>query len=503
MRVRLFRVVCVLLLLAPLAAAARQQGRPEPERVQLDIYYRTTEWVLSPPVRDEHDSTEEPGVTRSVFAALVQAVDPRTRAPYVPVTKDFGCDPSDVRHSLQLEKREFLLGEPIVVEHRIELSGAGSWEWTTGGNYRARGRDDNFSFVLRRADGTFVPDPYPSLGGVVLGGGLMGVRAITRDKPFSEWYGLQRYAAVNEPGDYELYCIGGYRRRVYGEREAMQAALPEEVARDHFIDKDFNLIDRRTGARSERYEVSLNIYSLEGEPSPLYKTLPPEVYGFAQGHTSPAWMPEVAPDLGVVAHFRVHVREGTAEERRQMAERWLAALSAPGAGPELNGSYKTAVRDAVWYSWQNDFFGHVEHWIGRAKVEGMLLPLEGLALRPDREAFELLTKAPAAAAVNSLYNLNRERVADAVPLCIEWLTHPNAQVRVQAESLLVLWTGRKFEHAWGGYDYQRPTPEEGKRMQPLWRAWWENNKSGFKPCPRGAAPLQTKGRRTAPSVGAC
>jgi hypothetical protein len=487
MRVRLFRIVCVLLLLAPLAAAARQQGQPE--RIQLDLYYRTTEWVLSPPVREEQDS-KETGGTHAVFLALVQAVDPRTLAPYVPVTKEFGCDPADVRHSLRLEKSEFLLGEPIVVEHRIELSGPGKWEWTVGGNYRARGRDDNFSFVLRRADGTFVPDPYPKIEGMVWGGGFVTVQEITRDKPFSNWYGLQRYVAVDEPGDYDLYCMGGYRQRVYGEHEAMQAALPEEVARDHYFDKDGWLIDRQTGARSKRYEVSLNKHTLEGEPSPLYKSLPPEVYGFAQDHTSPAWSPDVTPDLGVVAHFRVHVRGGTAEERRQMAERWLAAMSAPAKAPDSMGAYKTAVRDAVWYSRQNDFFAHVARWIYRANVEGVSLPLEGLALRPDREAFELLTKAPAPAAVNSFYNLNHERVADAVPLCIEWLTHPDAQVRAQAESLLTAWTGRKFQHTREGYDYQRPTPEEGKRMQTLWRAWWEKNKSGFKPCPRGEVPCK-------------
>ena len=171
-----------------------------------------------------------------------------------------------------------------------------------------------------------------------------------------------------------------------------------------------------------------------------------------------------------------------------MAERWLAALSASGGDALLSRSYKTALRDAIWFSWQDDFFPHVTSWVERARREGVLLPLEGLALRTDREAFDLLTRAPATEVVKSLYHLNRERVADAVPLCIEWLTHPDAQVRALAESRLSEWTGQSFERTWEGYHYQRPTLEEGRRMQPRWRAWWEKNKAGFKPRRRCGFP---------------
>jgi hypothetical protein len=484
MRVRTLRAFG-LLLLAGFATAAQQT--PEPERVQLELYYRPAEWVMSPNVTD----TAGPGgasVTRSVFLSLVQAVDPHTHKPFVPISKEFECDPEDLRHSFRLEKSEFLLGEPVVVEHRIELDGPGTWEWFAGGNYRARGRDDNFSFVLRRADGMLVPDPYPPLDGMFIGGGLGSFQEIKRGKPFSEWYGLQRYAAINEPGEYDLYCVGGYKQRVFGEREAMQAALPDRVARDHYINENKQLIDRLTGLPSKRYEVLLSIYNIPGEPSPLAGALPPEVSTYSGEHATPGVMPDVTPDLGVVAHFRIRIRRGTEEERRQMAERWLETFNAPGKGQLLARSYKTALRDAIWFSWQDDFFPHVASWVERTRRDEALLPLEGLALRPDKAAFDLLVKAPVPQVVNAFYHLNRERVADAVPLCIEWLTHTDAQVRAMAESRLTTWTGQGFERTWEGYHYQRPTLEEGRRMQPLWRAWWEKNKAGFNPRRRCGLP---------------
>ena len=102
-------------------------------------------------------------------------------------------------------------------------------------------------------------------------------------------------------------------------------------------------------------------------------------------------------------------------------------------------------------------------------------------MRADSAAFSLLLKSTPKHVTSAFFNLDQSRIPDAIPLCITWLTHPVAEVRAMSEAHLVKWTGQSFEHTWKGYHYERPTPEEGKRMQVLWGTWWEKNKKGFKP----------------------
>ena len=60
------------------------------------------------------------------------------------------------------------------MEFRIELDGKGEWREPVGGNYRARGRDDNFFFLMRHEDGTWVRDPYAPIDFSMGGGPATG-----------------------------------------------------------------------------------------------------------------------------------------------------------------------------------------------------------------------------------------------------------------------------------------------------------------------------------------
>ncbi len=191
----------VFLLLA-MARPAMPQDDDRAEPVSVKIRYRHDRWIMAPPVLDGELPNSSDG-TRSVFYRVVRAINPRTEQPYDLSEPTFDCDPEDLRHMFRLEKKEFILGEPILVEHRIELNGEGKFEWFTGGNYRARGRDDNYAFYLRRVDGGEVPDVYPAQGGLMFGGGLGGTREITKRTPHSAWLGLQRYLAIVKPGVYQ------------------------------------------------------------------------------------------------------------------------------------------------------------------------------------------------------------------------------------------------------------------------------------------------------------
>jgi hypothetical protein len=470
MKAKLLSGVSIFLLASFVVVA--QQTEPEPELLELDLYFRHAYWVMSPPISDDAESPGAPDFSQAVFLSVFQAIDPRTHHPLTNTPTTFGCDPAELRQLFRLEKKEFLLGEPILVEHRIELNGEGKWWWSTGGNYRARGRDDNLTVIMRRTDSdSFVPDPYPPLDGLIMGGGLGSSHEITEGKPLSEWFGVQRYAAITEPGTYDLYCLGHYQRRRVGDIEAMTAALPEEIARDYSFDERGALIDSRTGKPSERYQVAEHEHLIDADssPSPLLKLLPPEVAEQVGN------MP-----LGVMAHFRIVVRQGTRAERREMVEKWIkiAETSKP---QKISRPYKSAAQESIWFARQNDFLPAINQWIAAGRGDNVYY-MSGLAVRPDQEGLTLLLKLAPSDQVNAMYNLHPDRIADAIPVCIELLTTTSDEtVRWQAESLLKRWTGQSFAHPWQGDHYRPPTPAEAHSMQSLWREWWKKNKSSFKP----------------------
>jgi hypothetical protein len=474
---RSFLLACSLLL--SIAGAAQEAGNvPYPVLVEIKVHYKYDRWIMAPPVADDS------GTTHSVILSVIRAVDPQTGLPFDTSEPELAFDPKDLHHSFRLEKSEFLLGEPILVEHRIELNGPGQWDWFVGGNYRARGRDDNFSFVLRHADGRIVPDVYPKLEGVIMGGGLGSEREINKNKHLSYWLGLQRYSAITEPGLYDLYCMTGGKQKIFGEVKAIRAALPETVARDHYLDDSGRLIDRETNAPSKRYQLLIYPQYLDSdEPWPLKGLIPPEVTAYAAEQSSGTPLRETE-SFGTVAHFRIRISKGTRAEQQQMVEQRTKTAESLTRRSTPTG-YERALLEALWYSRQDQFLPLLEKWItnhkGPEDFTSPSLHLDGLAMRPDSAAFALLLKSSPSEVSNAFYSLHPDRIAEAIPICIGWLTHPDDQVRARSESRLVAWTGQSFERTWDNYHYQRPTLAEGVRMQPLWRAWWEKNKRTFKP----------------------
>jgi len=150
--------VLAFLLLISTSLRARQEDDKR-KKIDLHTYYRHAGWIMAPATADDPNAAE-PTLTHSVVQSLLQAVEPETGKPYQGTVDPPTCKPSDLRIAFRLEKKEFLLGEPLLVEFRVELDGPGYYEWSIGGNSRTLGRDDTFSFLMRNHDGTVVPDPY-------------------------------------------------------------------------------------------------------------------------------------------------------------------------------------------------------------------------------------------------------------------------------------------------------------------------------------------------------
>jgi hypothetical protein len=446
----------------------------EPEVISVDLHIRAEWFQLAPSVYEMNDHTG--AMARSALRTL-RAIDPDSGELYDNSKIPLDCDPGNLRRTFRLEKEKFLLGEPILVEFRVELEGPGKWQEFIGGNYRARGRDDNFLFIMRHEDKTWVRDPYLHVDTSMLGGRI-GSCEVRRDKPLSYWFPVQRWCAVDKPGRYELYCLqsapGYLRSQVWGERQALNANIPDYVKIDHYMDENGVLIDSKTGERSERYAVG-SVWQKHEWDSPLVEYIPSDVVE----HAERFWSVREVADF---AHFTITVRQGSDEERKQMIEYWTG-IAEPGIGEDMPAERSTAAVYAIQHALQGDFLPLIEKWI--FTKPGSVNPValfNGLAMRSSSESLAMLLRSgdPLALQAMSLF-LPSDRIPEVIPQLIEWLTHENSQVRLDSETLLCMWTGQAFPYDPRSYYYQQPTIEEARGFQSMWKAWWEKNKDNFKP----------------------
>jgi len=397
------------------------------------------------------------------------ALDPKTWEPYDDSQNVFPCDLRDLRRTFHIEKNEFLLGEPILVEFRIKLEGQGTWREPIGGNYRARGRDDNFLFLMRRKDGTWVRDPYGPIQYYM--GGMSSLYTVEQKQPKSYWQPVQKWCAVDQSGEYNLYCFqSAHGYTVVGQHEALIAGLPKKMKEDHFLNGDGTLIDSRTGKRSERYSIISTWRRQEWDASPLMEDIPTEVAEYA----AKSWGVENTADF---AHFKIVIKRGSEVLTDRMVDHWTKFLEGNDAQGWLT-ERRTAARHAICFSQQDDFLPLIEKWIATASQPS---DFYGLAMRPSRRATAMLLKAANPNAIAAMRYLHPDQVPDVITQLIKWLTHENDRVRAHAEMRLHTWTGQAFHRDWKGYHHQRPTLEEAREMQPAWREWWQNNRKDFKP----------------------
>lgn len=458
----LFTAILALAAVAvPLPAAKKQSPRQE---VPIDLHVGT-EWS---PVFSSAAGPDGQAATLWSLRTL-RAVDPETNERFDTSSDVFGCDPADLHRAFRIEKNEFLLGEPILVEFSVRLDGPGQWNEPIGGNYRARGRDDNFLFVMKHEDGTWVRDPYAPINAYM--GGIASTYEVKADEPRAYWFAVQRWCAIDRPGTYELYCLQmAHRDEVAGSRDALAAAMPDELAEGHFLNDERVLIDRRTNERSERYSIVATWRRHEWQDSPLLKKMPAELVE----HARKTWGVQ---DVADFAQFRITVGKGSARQRERMIRYWTKIAESTEDKPWPKGQ-AAATRKAICFARQDDFLPAIETWIPTFTQPG---DYYGLAMRPSPRATEILLKEADPNAVAAMYYLHPDRIRDVIPQLIDRLTHQDDRMRAESECRLHTWTGQAFCRDWRGYHHQRPTLDEGRRMQPMWQEWWQQNKDGFVP----------------------
>jgi len=392
--------------------------------------------------------------------AVRRAIDPATREPYDASAPDV----RGLRREFRLERTELRVGEPILAALHIALDREGAWSEPIGGNYRGRGRDDNFLFLMRHEDGTWVADPYP--GEPMIGGGISSRYEVTREEPRSYWLAVSRWATVTRPGRYDVYALQfDHDYETIGWREALRDAIPPELARTLTLGDDGNtLVDKTTGAATELRLAPAMEPEADTPPSPLADRVPEAVRGRLDEHQLAA--------IVDYAHFVVDVAKPTRAERAAMIAEWNRIAS-----DEPTESWPTpkldAAREAMFFAPTGDFLPQVRAWL-RDNDRTPTQYLHGLAFNPDPDALPVLLEA-GKRSLGGLYYLRPEHRIRAVPTLIDWLASDDDELRSQAYDRLAHWAGDRFGATWDGYRLGRPTVEEAKAIAPLARAWWKRS----------------------------
>ena len=349
------------------------------------------------------------GMMASRLALLLIALSSPCLGDEPTAIKGQAGDPVKARRTFRLESSDVLLGEPVLVEFRVELDGPGVWEEPV---FSPRGGRCGPSFLMRHEDGTWVPDIFEGHELMTLGG-VGGVHEVKRGEPYSKWLAVQQWCAIERPGVYQLYAIG-----------SGPDSLPKAAG------------------------------SIPDVVKSKLKTA------------------EHATDF---ARFTLTVRRGDDRQRRVMVERWTRR-----ADGEFNWGRDSAARTAMALARQDDFLPELGR---RLRDENASLGevYLGLAMRDDPRAVDLLFEAVGSQGIEAMPFLRPSRVPAAIPRLIDRLTDDDHATRAQAEDVLRGWTGQDFGHTWKGFNYKRPTLEEGRAMQPTYRSWWMKNQEGFRP----------------------
>lgn len=140
-----------------------------------------------------------------------------------------------------LEKTSFFLGEPIFVTFRVRNIGTASVQFPRGGNYRAPGTHDRFSFTAIDSDGERVRDPVKPSG---MGGGLGSYATLSGAGEYEETVMVNRWCFFPHPGAYTITC----QRTLNlfpGEKNRYRFRLPESVLPTYTVETDFKIRIRR------------------------------------------------------------------------------------------------------------------------------------------------------------------------------------------------------------------------------------------------------------------
>ena len=412
------------------------------------------EWIRLPSSVDAPDSTA--AATTYSAVCIARSVNPDTGQPYADGLP-FSCAPEDVHHAFHLEKRTFLLGEPIIVKYTVSVEGSGAFIEAGGMNYRSRGRDDNFLFLLRREDGTWIPDVQPHAGG--MGGGIGAPVTIQADKPKVHWEAVQRWCAIEAPGKYELYCF------------YMSPLGPLGLG------------------PSNKYVEAGNAGD-KVPPSVLMGDMPAEVTALLDDFTLPT--PDAEARRGAqyeiqehitgavaFAKFSLVIKQGSPEAQQAMIDAWTQRYRdavREGSDPE-----KSADLDGIYFTLQPFYLDAIKEEV---RTLDQILPggrYYGLCFNRSPAATAILLKflEDDVSRINAV--LQPRKNIGVMDDFIHLLNHEDEVIRQRALHKLRYFSGCYFFADPDGKPLENLSAAQMEEAAGLWWTWWRQNNADFIP----------------------
>jgi hypothetical protein len=390
-----------------------------------------------------------------------------------------------------MEKKSFLLGEPVFCTFSIQNTGSRPFAFP----YRNPTRivnpelESEPRFSVRDATGTKLADPAPRRCGGGKGTAVYGSVTLPPGQVHTERWLINQWARFRRPGKFRLRA----ERRLpllgldAAQRQFTGAPIAYALAVDEIQLEVAPATEDALRAAFQPYERALDKPGTEGFPEAFVAitTLPRDSFlaRLAALAAAPA---------GEHRWNREQALEGLARLGTPAA--WEATLriaagrpaSTSGAALTESPAKDDAVRStAVLLLAERGDPKFVPAIL--ALLPGASETLRGDALRAlgffhdpraNQMLFERLHSPATNDRVNAILGVRNLQTKDAIPALIAMLTDPEAQVRQVANFALQNLTGQSFALS------ATAPAAESSRLQAQWHGWWRERPATFKPLPQ-------------------
>ena len=382
-----------------------------------------------------------------------------------------------------LEKRTFLVGEPVFCTFTIQNTGSRAFSFS----YRTPTRllnpelESEPRFSIHDSAGRPVEDPAPRPCGGEKGTAVYGSVRLPPGQIHSERWLLNQWARFTRPGRYSVRA------------ERRLPLFPFDPTRQEFSDHPaafslaineltLELTDGTAAELKARFDPYMKILNQPGSPS------------FPEAALAVTTLPQpfMLDELVKLAH-------APAEDRRAGRMQALEGLARLGTAPAWQAILEIALGEGQPTSTpattsKGDHLRAYAILLLGEKGDGAFLPpllqllsrgsedlrgeiLRALGLFHDPRAnqvlFEMLRSPDVNDRISAILGLRNLEDKDSIPALIAMLNDSDAQVRQVAHFALQRLTGKTFKLA------SAATAAESSRVAQQWHAWWRENGGQF------------------------
>jgi HEAT repeat len=385
----------------------------------------------------------------------------------------------------QLDKRVYLLGEPVFCDFIIRNAGPVAIAFPHRAPVRVLSRElgSEPRFILTSASARLLPDPGPQPCGGREGTVVYGSITLPAGQTSVERWVLNQWGRITAPGHYHVHAERHLPLFAFDAANQDFASQPSAYA-VAIDDLSFEVLPTNEKQLEKAYKPLLQI---------LHRPEDPEYADAVIAVTTvphPFLEPRLVALLGRQSEKRPWVRQQalTGLARLGTARAWNAilrlAMGADSSGGPKGG--KVALRSSaiLLLAEKGDarFLPRLFQLLkfGPETLQEDILRALGFFHDPraNQVLFDHLHSGEAGLRTSAVLGLKNLNTTDVLPALFAMLNDPDEQVRQVANFALQNLTGQKFTLPPGA------TRAELDKTQTEWRAWWQAHNATFIPAPQ-------------------